>query len=197
MDITPKVLADVLKSQVGLVNTNSSISIRLLKFSAWSYGGPFINLSCKDLHISGDTNDHLKLVEDNQAKNRFANVHYVWPISQQQAAFSGEDLELLVQIGTKSSDTGTWRAHILWTFRVVTAPNLQEAAMMSQLSRTSAFRHLQAQIDNLTHHVVQQRPTTSQDVQPASQDAQPTLDLEKRVQELELLLSKVVLLPQD
>lgn len=123
MDITPKTLADCLKAQTGLVQSNETISLRLQSISVWSYGGPFVNVSCKDLAVGGSSNDHLTLIEDNEAKNRFANVHYWWPVSQQQLAFAGSDTTLLAQIGTRAADTGTWRAKVLWSLRVQSAPN--------------------------------------------------------------------------
>lgn len=123
MDITPVTLVDCLKAQTGLTQSNDTISLRLQSMSVWSYGGPFVNMSCKDLALGGNSNDHLTLIEDNEAKNRFANVHFWWPVSQQQLAFAGSDTTLLAQIGTSAGDTGTWRARVLWSLRVQTAPN--------------------------------------------------------------------------
>lgn len=143
MDITPKTIVDCLKSQTGLTQSNESISLRIKSLSVWSYGGPFVNLSCKDLAVGGTSNDHLTLIEDNEAKNRFANVHFWWPVSQQQLAFSGSDTTLLAQIGTKAADTGTWRAQVLWSLRVQTAPNrIQE--MQSRIDE------LERKLENLS-----------------------------------------------
>lgn len=144
MNITPKTLADCLKAQTGLTQSSETISLRIQALSVWSYGGPFVNLSCKDLAVGGSSNDHLILIEDNEAKNRFANVHYWWPVSQQQLAFAGTDTTLLAQIGTKAADTGTWRAKVLWSLRVQTAPNKFKVLQDRITELEQKLNHLQS-----------------------------------------------------
>lgn len=140
---TAKDIFNIWKQQVcpnsAVVIEGKFFSFRITRIDVWETVGRDIGLQVCDFGYALGSGDFLFQAVDAPGRNRWAHLSYLPPRSQQNLVMSGNDTENVFFVeSSASSPSFLVRVHIMWKFRLETAPNRSLRQMMVRLQLDDA-----------------------------------------------------------
>lgn len=115
--LTPSLLANYVKSQVGLPNT-VALELRVHRVSAWDFGGEAVGLRTFDLlsESTATAGNPLAVLTDRAGRNRWAKVGYLYPTTQRNNSLASTDTTTTVfQVENgNTTSVGLIKVQVLW-----------------------------------------------------------------------------------
>lgn len=115
--LTPTLLANYIRDQVGLPST-SSIELRIISIGAWDLSGTAVGIRPFDLfaETSGGSGNPLTVITDQPGRNKWARVGYYFPVAQRNNTLSSSDGTTTISEVEFSavSSFGSVRFRVLW-----------------------------------------------------------------------------------